>query len=112
MLAESLDRLDWAGSSHDCYCASERAHWFDLYASSFCLLATHLIPDSITGSPAAGQRREPAQQSLLDEGLFVFTYEYGLLPEGEGSTLILRTLSPRLIMSQRSVHVEAQALQP
>ena len=29
-----------------------------------------------------------------------------------GSTLILRTLSLRLILSQRSVHVEAQALQP
>ena len=29
-----------------------------------------------------------------------------------GSTPILRTLSLRLIMSQRSVHVEAQALQP
>jgi uncharacterized delta-60 repeat protein len=30
----------------------------------------------------------------------------------EGSTPILRTLSLRLILSQRSVHVEAQALQP
>jgi hypothetical protein len=29
-----------------------------------------------------------------------------------GSTPILRTLSLRLILSQRSVHVEAQALQP
>lgn len=29
-----------------------------------------------------------------------------------GSTLILRTLSQRLILSQSSVHVEAQALQP
>ena len=29
-----------------------------------------------------------------------------------GSTLILRTLSLRLILSRRSVHVEAQALQP
>ncbi len=32
--------------------------------------------------------------------------------DAEGSTPILRTLSLRLILSQRSVHVEAQALQP
>ena len=34
------------------------------------------------------------------------------LPSSAGSTPILRTLSLRLILSRRSVHVEAQALQP
>ena len=43
------------------------------------------------------------------------TLSWGDMSEPEphlGSTLILRTLSLRLILSQRSVHVEAQALQP
>ena len=35
-----------------------------------------------------------------------------LATSNEGSTPILRTLSLRLILSRRSVHVEAQALQP
>lgn len=43
---------------------------------------------------------------LLHTGSFDYVFT------ATGSTPILRTLSPRLILSQRSVHVEAQALQP